>query len=531
MAQSGEHFEPVRLSSHAQESTYFLARLIMEIDHSILKLFGLDSEHALFIWIYAALVFLLSWGVGLVCQWLILMIVRYLGKHLKATIYFRLTEAHFFRKVCRIVPAIVFLIFIQFTLYSHASLALWLSRVTYIYLLFVICNALSTLIEVMWHHIDARENKRHLPLNGLVQVIKGIIWIVFGIVSLAMIFDKSPTSLLAGLGAFAAVLMLIFKDSILGLVAGVQLSENDSLHVGDWIKVKGSDANGTVISVSLSSVKILNWDKTVTTVPPYNLISQGFTNFKSMQESNTRRIERSYMIDADSVVECTPAMLEQFKSIPLLKPWIEKKLAQKAAGKVEDVNNSEGLVNGSLDSNLGVFRAYIQLHLNADPNIDKSSTNFVTTLPQTTQGIPLQIYCFTATSQWVPYEAIMAGLFEHIAVMMYRFGLYTNEQCSGRDTLLEGYLCRNKETGPVFGLPFPMFLTPETPTMPSPLDPNGPGIGTTDSWVQNIFRQPDVPTQPETKPQTTAQSQPTPESRKGTSDVGSVPGKTVEGQA
>ena len=174
--------------------------------------------------------------------------------------------------------------------------------------------ALSALIGGVWEHLDARENKRKLPLKGLAQLAKGIVWIVAAIVVIAILVDKSPAALLAGLGAFATVLMLIFKDSILGLVAGVQLSENDSLHVGDWIKVDGTDANGTVLEVTLTSVKVLNWDKTTTTLPPYSLVSGSFTNYRSMQESNTRRICRSYMIDADSVLPATPQMLDNIRT-------------------------------------------------------------------------------------------------------------------------------------------------------------------------------------------------------------------------
>lgn len=311
-------------------------------------------------------------------------------------------------------------------------------------------------------------------MRGLVQLVKGVIWIICAIVVVAVLFDKSPATLLAGLGAFATVLMLVFRDSILGIVAGIQLSENDSLHVGDWIKINGTDANGTVMEVSLNQVKILNWDKTVTTVPPYNLISGSFTNYRTMQESQTRRIQRSYMIDADSVLPVDDNMLSEFSRIPLMKEWIAKKIRQRDAGKTCDVNNPEGLVDGTIDTNLGVFRAYMKLWLDANPNIDKSGGIgfcFVTTLPQTSNGIPFQIYCFTNTSAWLQYESIMAGVFEHMAVMLAKFKLYTFEAPTGRDTVMDGWMSPGKNPDVLFGMPYPFFNnagTPENPCSPIP---------------------------------------------------------------
>lgn len=306
-----------------------------------------------------------------------------------------------------------------------------------------------------------------MPLKGLAQLAKGILWIVAAIIVVCVIVDKSPARLLAGLGAFAAVLMLVFKDSILGLVAGVQLSENDSLHVGDWISVKGTEANGTVMEVSLTAVKVQNWDKTTTTVPPYNLISSGFTNYRTMQQSMTRRICRSYMIDADSILPATPAMLENIKKVPFMEEYINKKLEQKAAGKVADVNNPDGLVDGTIATNLGLFRAYMKMWLDANPHVAHDSDCFVTTLAQTSAGIPFQIYCFTATSKWFPYEAIQATIFEQVAAMLRFFQLYAFENPSGRDTVIDGYLSPGGDIDKVYGIPYPFFQNPDAPDSPA----------------------------------------------------------------
>ena len=459
---------PVDLPDQSQ-GTYALAHWLMELVHWFLGLFHASEDATLFTFVYAIVVFGISCAVGYILKWIILGIVKVIGPRLKGKGYDALTEEHFFTKIARIVPAIVFLILIQFTLNSKVTLASWLTRITWVYFSFVLSDALCLLADVMWTKIDARENKRKLPLKGLVQLVKGIVWIVFAIISVAIILDKSPGSLLAGLGAFAAVLMLVFRDSILGVVAGVQLSENDSLHEGDWISVQGTNANGIVTEVSLTAVKVLNWDKTTTTLPPYSLVSQGFTNYQSMSNSNTRRIQRSYMIDADSVVECDDVMLAEFAKIPLMGDWIAKKIEQKKAGKEVDAGNPDGLANGSIDTNLGCFRAYLKMWLEQNPQIakaDDSDTLFVRTLAQTANGIPLEVYCFTSTSNWVTYEAIQSKIFEHIAVMLYRFGLYTYESASGRDTIIDGYVCPGKSPAPVFGIPYPFFYGSGTPERP-----------------------------------------------------------------
>lgn len=467
LAKSEEIVKPIHLvSDTGEQSSYFIARILMKFVHWILELLGLGQSSQAFYWLYAIVVLAFAFGVGKLVEIVVVFILNKISPHVKWPIYKDMVSRKFFSKLCRIISPIIFLILIQFTLYKHATLALWLTRLSWIYIVILMANAVSMMSDVTWNHIDSKENTRRLPLKGIVQVVKLIVWIIAVIIVAAILINKSPGTLLAGLGAFAAVLMLIFKDSILGVVAGVQLAQNDSLHVGDWISVTGNEANGTVSEVSLTAVKIINWDKTVSTVPPYTLITSGFKNYRNMQESNTRRIQRSYMIDADSVIETTPEMLEEFSKIPLMKDWIAAKLAQRQAGKVENINNSQGLADGTIDTNLGLFRAYVTMYLASHPHIDQNSTYFVTTLAQTATGIPLQIYCFTNTSSWIPYEGIQAMIFEHLAVMLYRFKLYTYESASGRDTIIDGYMSAARNPAPLYGMPYPFFNGSGTPTNP-----------------------------------------------------------------
>lgn len=457
----------LNLDNTTVETTYAIGKWLMNCVEWVLNAVGLEHHETLVTIIYAALVFVIAMFLGRLVQWVVETILNKIGPHIKSDLYNSLVKENFFSKICRMIPALVFLIMISVTLNSHVALSGWLSRFTWIYIVFILCFSLCALTDSIWHHVDSRANKRHLPLNGVIQLVKLIIWVIGIIIVCAILLGKSPGSLLAGLGAFAAVLMLVFKDSILGVVAGVQLADNDSLHVGDWIAVPGTDANGTVMEVGLTAVKIENWDKTVSTVPPYNLVTNGFKNYRNMSQSNTRRICRNYLIDADSVVETNAEMLQRFAQIPLMKDWIEKKIEQRNAGKVENVNNSAGLVDGSIDTNLGVFRAYVKLWLDANPNISHSDTCFISTLAQTAAGIPLQIYCFTSTSSWLPYEGIQSTVFEHLAVMLYRFNLYTFEYPTGRDEIIDGFLSPGKNPQDVFGMPYPLFYGSGSPVKPA----------------------------------------------------------------
>lgn len=441
----------------APESAHHLAILLTKWIEDLLSLIGLENMHSLAESLYIIVVCLIGVLIGLLIKKCVMLILRYFTKRSKNVIFSNLRASKFFTNLTRIIPALFIIAMLAFAFVREDMMVTILMRACWIYIVFIMALSINNFIYAFWLRFDERENKRKLPLKGLVQLFKGIIWIIAAIIIVSIIVNRSPATLLAGLGAFAAVLMLIFKDSILGVVAGVQLSENDMLRVGDWIKIDSAGANGTVTEVSLTSVKVQNWDKTTTTVPPYSLVSSAFTNYRTMQESGTRRILRVYYIDADSVMQMTDELLSELKSIPLLEPYITKKLEQKTNGKVANVDNPAGLVNGTIDTNLGLFRAYLELYLNNNAHIDQESTHFVTTLEQSAAGIPLQLYCFTNTSSWLPYEAIQAEIFEHLATMLSRFRLYVFEGSTGRDEIINGYLESGGNINTVFGIPEPFF--------------------------------------------------------------------------
>ena len=371
------------------------------------------------------------------------------------------------RNLLLLVPGIVIYNLIGVIFKKDPATAAILDRVVIIYIIIIMILVCNSILMAVSDAYGKSGKNRNIPLKGLFQALQVVVYFIGGIIIIAVLLNKSPSVLLTGLGASAAVLMLVFKDSILGVVAGVQLAENDSLHVGDWIAVPGTNANGTVQEVSLTAVKVLNWDKTTTTLPPYSLISGGFTNYRTMQRSNTRLICRSYMIDADSLLPATPEMLEAVRKLPFMDAWVGKKLEQRAAGRDADVDNPEGLVDGTIDTNLGLFRAYFKMWLDASPLISHESDCFVSTLPQTPTGIPFQVYCFTATSKWFPYEASQDTVFEHLAAMLSKFQLYTFENPSGRDTIVDGYLSPGGKIDDVFGVPYPFFQSPDAPDSPA----------------------------------------------------------------
>ncbi len=439
---AGSAADNIVINNSMANETLRVGAWVMSLVLNILDAIGLERNSIITSCTYLLIVFAISWAIGYALEYLIIRCVNGLAGHYDNDMLNNLKRGKFFSKICRIVPPCMFLILIQLTLNTMHKCTIWLERATCIYISIVLAVAFVSLIDALWDHINTRQNQKKLPLNGLVQLLKVTIWVLLTIVCVAVILDKSPLSLIAGLGAFAAVLMLVFKDSILGVVAGVQLSENNSLHVGDWIKVSGTDADGIVSEVSLTAVTVLNWDKTTTSLPPYSLVSGSFTNYRSMQESNTRRIRRSWMIDADSIVPVDDKLKAQIEQVPFMADYF---------------NHAGSDPSHPTETNLGAFRAYLEMYLAASKVIDPASYRFVTTLAQTNGGVPLQLYCFSNTSAWVDYEHIQAMIFEHVAVMMAKFNLYTFENASGRDTIIDGYLSNGRSPADLLGIPYPFL--------------------------------------------------------------------------
>lgn len=379
-------------------------------------------------------VLLVAYLADSICRKVLLKVVSRLVKQTKATwddiVFDRKVMVHLSRMVAPIL--IYILLPLAFSDAGSATLAL-IMRFCLIFIIIMFLSFISALLTAVYTVYSEKEQFRDRPLKGLLQTVQVILYFVGGIIVVSILIDRSPGVLLTGLGASAAVLMLVFKDSIMGFVSGVQLSANNMLKVGDWITMPKYGADGTVIEVTLNTVKVRNFDNTITTIPPYLLISDSFQNWQGMQESGGRRVKRSINIDMTSVRFCTPEMLEKYRKIQLLANYVdETEKVVEEYNKEHDIDNSV-LVNGRRQTNLGVFRAYLTNYLRSLPTVNQDMTCMVRQLQPTETGIPLELYFFSANKVWVAYEGIQADVFDHVLAIIPEFGLRVFQNPSGED--------------------------------------------------------------------------------------------------
>lgn len=305
----------------------------------------------------------------------------------------------------RLLPPIIWYLFLPMAFATTPTLLLILQKACLIYLVVTTLRLISTFLSTLYELSSNHEKLRHRPLKGIYQMVQLIAILVGVIIMISILIDKDATTILAGLGASAAVMMLIFKDSILGLVAGIQLSANDMLRPGDWITMSKYGADGYVIEVSLTTVKVQNFDKTITTLPPYALVSDSYQNWRGMWENGGRRIKRSLFIDMNTIRFC-PSAAEPAS------------VADQAA---------EAPVN------LRLYRQYVLDYLERHPHVKNDMMKMVRQLPSTPQGLPLEVYCFADTTEWVEYERIQDEIFDHLIAVLPRFGLRIYQQPAGAD--------------------------------------------------------------------------------------------------
>lgn len=414
---------------------YKIASLLLHYIDKFLCFLGLPHDSSLEEAIYVLCVVSIALTMSWLLRIIILFILRKIPSFSRSTSKLAQQGENVIIKCSHLIPPIVFLSLIPFAFARGSHVLHFIFKVSWIYLVIVLVLAVNSIFNFIWHRYDEHDNVHNHPLKGLLQVAQGAMWIIGCIIIFSMLIGKSPVALLTGLGAFAAVLMLVFKDSILGLVAGVQLSQNDMLRVGDWIVVPNTPANGIVEEVSLTVVKVRNWDNTLAMLPPYTLVSTSFQNWRGMVEMGTRLINQNYNIATDSVVEATPELLESLKTIgnQELTDYITTKQQQAANNEVANTNNPAKIVNGTIVTNLGLLRAYLTIYLKSHPLVSQSSFLMVSEQPPTPQGIPVQIYCYTSTTDWASYESIKCEIFEHFTSIMPKFNIYPYEFPSGKD--------------------------------------------------------------------------------------------------
>lgn len=412
-----------------------VASWILKIIDNAFDSVGLKHSHSAEQVFYTALVICVALLIGWMVRKVVVFLLQKIVYRKRTMLIEDFQKQAIINKSSHIIPPLVFLALIPFAFETDPKTLSYIVRAVLIYFLIVLGWTICAVLNIVWSYYDRRENIKRLPLKGVLNITKGIVWIIIAVIIISIVADKSPGALLAGLGAFAAALMLIFKDSILGFVAGLQLSFNDMVRVGDWIAVPGTIANGIVTDVSLTTVKIRNWNNTTLTIPPYTLVSTPLQNWNKMKERGRRQIESSLLIDVSTVRPADKEMLDRLKSLPLMKDYIETNLQWASEGKRTSLMQGNVHVNGSIDTNLGLFRAYAGLYLRRHPyiSVDSGATCMVRLLQHTPNGVPLQIFCYVNTIDWVMFEGIQSDIFEHLMAIAPTFGLSAFSAPTGRD--------------------------------------------------------------------------------------------------
>lgn len=348
-----------------------------------------------------------------------------------------LLKHNIFKKLSHIGPGLFIYLVGKGLLASSAAtwtamLAQTIETLAILYVVFTVTCFLLSFMDAAHEYLQNLSCFHNYPLNSYVQILKIILWICTLILAISFIFNTSPWAFLTGLGALSAVLLLVFKDTILGFVANIQVSAYDMVRVGDWVTIPSFQVDGDVLEVGVNSVKVRNFDNTVSTIPTYALVSNGLQNWRAMAESGGRRIKRSLNVDIDTVHFCSDALLKQLSLLEYLKEYIPQKFEEiKNYNQIQNVDTSIS-VNGRNLTNIGLFRAYVQEYLKHNPKIHKNMTLMVRQLQPTPTGLPLEVYVFSNDTNWVNYEGIQADIFDHLFAALPLFELRAFQTISGR---------------------------------------------------------------------------------------------------
>lgn len=389
----------------------------------------LEQHPQLFTLIGASLLVLAAW----IANWLVKRILlRGLYRALRATALGQdrvLNDSKVIARLANIVPALILSLGVGLIAGLPAEAVTVVRNVCGAFVVLTLALAISEVLGLVNTLYQRRPDAHLRPIKGYVQVLKIAVFAIAAILIIAALIDRSPLILLSGLGAMAAVLLLIFQDTLLSLVASVQISSNDIIRVGDWVEMPQLNADGDVIDIALHTVKVQNWDKTITTIPTKRFITDSFKNWRGMQESGGRRIKRCLHLDQNSVRFLDAEGLEQLHRFDLIGDYLEQKRAE-----LQQYNAVFGdPLNGRQLTNLGTFRAYVERYLRNHPEVHPQMTLLVRHLQPGESGLPLEIYCFTNTVAWAQYERIQADIFDHLLAILPAFGLRVFQNPGGAD--------------------------------------------------------------------------------------------------
>jgi miniconductance mechanosensitive channel len=379
------------------------------------------------------IVILLSWFSNIIAKAVILKVVTRIVKKTAVMWDDIFLEQKVFTRLSHFAPALVIWFMAAWALRAYPSWLLVVHKLTYIYMLVIGMVVINSFIEA-WHEIyKTLPIARHRHIKGYVQLLKISIVVVTILVIVSVLFKKDISTLIAGLGAMAAVLIFVFKDTLLGLVASIQLSADKMLKVGDWISIPRRDVDGIVSDITLNTVKVENFDKTIITVPAYSLVNDSFQNWKGMKEAGIRQVKRSIFIDLKSVRFLDKELRDKLCKVSVLKEFIESKETKTdLAGKDSDLTETP-FFNSSQITNLGIFRVYTEAYLKQLPHIDTSQAIIMRQLPFEGNGLPLQLNFFTKNTEFISYENLQSDIVEHLMAIMNEFGLKVFQQPTGED--------------------------------------------------------------------------------------------------
>ena len=364
-----------------------------------------------------------------------------------------LVENRVFKGVANLVPALIFFytanfsgpdVSIQLDNLNTAALADLskdyyltvddaLIRLSKLYLIGIAVYLFNAFLNSILGIYNTTQYATTRPIKGYIQLVKIFIFGIAIILMIAYLFKKDPWDLVIGLGTMAAVILLIFRDTILGFVASIQLSANNMVKLGDWVTVPKHNADGTVIDITLNTVKVQNWDKTIATIPTYALVSESFSNWKGMEESGGRRIKRSVLIDVSSVKFCDVEMLERFEKFDLIRDYVvEKEKELREYNKQKNLKDDD-YISGRHQTNVGIFRKYLEVYLRQHPKVHQEMTFLVRQLQPGSKGLPIEIYVFSNEQEWAKYEAVQADIFDHVFAVIPEFELRVFQELSGID--------------------------------------------------------------------------------------------------
>jgi miniconductance mechanosensitive channel len=344
-----------------------------------------------------------------------------------------LLQRKFFNRIAHFAPALIFYFAVNYLLFDYESWAKLLHAIVYSYMVILALRVIDSFLysaNTIYMGLPVAKDR---PIKGYIQTLQIILYLVGAIMIFSIVFEKDPSYFLTGLGAMMAVLLIVFKDPILGFVASIQLSANNMVRLGDWVEMPKYGADGDVIEMNLTTIKVQNWDKTISTIPPYAFVSESFKNWRGMQESGGRRIKRPIYIDVNSIKFCDEEMLNRFSKIRYISEYIDKKKNELADyNQQQEVDNTD-LVNQRRMTNVGTFRAYIVQYLKNHPKINQNMTFLVRQLQPGETGLPIEIYVFTNDIVWANYEGIQADIFDHLLAILREFDLNVYQNPTGLD--------------------------------------------------------------------------------------------------